>query len=72
MLFLFTGKFGNVKAIWKAHMDYYRGVREMKVKRSAIERTSEDNPLKYILNKSLVFEFYVKGNKTFRKLKTNF
>jgi len=72
VLFLFTGKFGNVKAIWKAHMDYYRGVKEMKVKRSAIERTSEDNPLKYILNKSLVFEFYVKGNKTFRKLKTNF
>ncbi len=72
LFFLFSGKPGNIRAIWKAHMDYYRGAKEMKLKRDTIIRSSEDNPWKYILNNSLVFEFYIRGNKTFRKLKTNF
>jgi GT2 family glycosyltransferase len=71
LFFLFSFRFRNIGAIWKAHMDYYKGIREMKDKRELTERISEENPWKYIMNKSLVFEFYVKGNKTFRKLKTN-
>jgi GT2 family glycosyltransferase len=72
IFFLFTCRFRNIGAIWKAHVDYYKGAKGMWVKRNETERASEENPWRYILNKSLVFEFYVKGNKTFKKLKTNF
>jgi GT2 family glycosyltransferase len=70
--FLKKGDFRNIRAIWKAHMDYYKSYDEMKLKRKETERISEENPWNYILNKSLVFEFYVKGNKTFKKLETIF
>ncbi|MGD0582789.1 MAG: glycosyltransferase family 2 protein [Bacteroidales bacterium] len=72
LFFLFSGKFKNIGAIWKAHMDYYKCIRDMKEKRRGTERSSEENPRRLILNKSLVFEFYVKGNRTFKKLGTNF
>jgi GT2 family glycosyltransferase len=71
LFFLFSGRFRNIGAIWKAHMDYYKSVKLMIGKREDTERASEENPWRYILNKSLVFEFYIKGNRTFRKLKTN-
>jgi GT2 family glycosyltransferase len=70
--FLFSGKFKNISAIWRAHIDYYKGMQEMKEKRRETERSSEENPWRLILNKSLVFEFYIKGNRTFKKLGTNF
>jgi GT2 family glycosyltransferase len=66
---------GNPKgfgSVWRAHMDFYRNLRQLKTKRDAIERPFPGKPGKYILNKSIVFEFYIKGNRTFDSLKTNF
>jgi GT2 family glycosyltransferase len=71
-MFLLTGKFALTGAVWKAHMDYYRAVPELKIKRNNIKKTSITEYSDTILNKSVVFEFYVKGKKTFDKLKMNF
>jgi GT2 family glycosyltransferase len=72
MTFLIHGKPGTVRSIWCSHIDFYKNLKSLKKKRKAIERTFPGNPSKYILNKSVVFEFYIKGKKTFDKLDTNF
>lgn len=70
--FLFTGKFRNVKAVWKAHIDYNKSLEELKLKRRTVKLLGTGKPVGKILNKSIVFEFYIKGIKTFDRLKTNF
>jgi GT2 family glycosyltransferase len=70
--FLVHGKPKSMRSVWLAHMDFYRNLKHLKTKREKIERPFPGNPGKYILNKSIVFEFYIKGNKTFDRLKTNF
>jgi GT2 family glycosyltransferase len=69
--FLVTGNFANLRSVWKAHMDYYKNIRTLKKKR---ETTAELNKIRSsygILNKSVVFEFYIKGKKTFNELEMN-
>jgi GT2 family glycosyltransferase len=67
-MFLFTGNLANFRSVWKAHMDYYRSLPSLKKKREALKEFNVESP-ETILNKSIVFEFYIKGNKTFDKLK---
>jgi GT2 family glycosyltransferase len=67
-MFLFTGRFSKVRAIWKAHMDYYKSISVLKLKRESI-KDPDSKHSKTVLNKSIVFEFYIKRNKTFDKLK---
>lgn len=71
-VFLFTGKFYKVHSVLLAHIDYYKSLTSLKLKRKTIRRSFPDNPGKHILNKSIVFEFYIKGNKIFSSLGTNF
>jgi GT2 family glycosyltransferase len=59
-------------SVLNAHIDFYKSIKLLKAKRYAVERSFPSNPGKYILNKSVVFEFYIKGNRTFDSLKTNF
>jgi len=67
--FLLTGKFGSVKAVWRAHIDYYKSLNELKSKRIIVKSMETEHFSGPVLNKSIVFEFYVKGNKTFDSLK---
>jgi GT2 family glycosyltransferase len=67
---LFNGKFVHIKAIWKAHMDYYKSISALKEKREKVKELSERDSTGMIMNKSIVFEFYIKGKKTFNRLKT--
>jgi GT2 family glycosyltransferase len=69
--FVITGKFMHVRAVWKAHMDYYKSIRELKIKRESLKNISDKEVSKTILNKSVVFEFYIKRNKIFDKLEMN-
>ena len=71
-VFLVTGKFWKVRSVFKAHIDYYKSLANLKMKRKSVQRIFPENPVDLILNKSIVFEFYIKGNKTFNKLGTNF
>ncbi len=70
--FLVKGQFKNVKSVWKAHVDFYRNIKLLKEKRKAVKLIGEKNPAALILNKSVVFEFYIKRHRTFNSLKTNF
>jgi GT2 family glycosyltransferase len=71
IMFLFTGKFGNVMSVWKAHIDYYKSIRALKIKRESVKQLTISESLSTIMNKSIVFEFYIKGKKTYNKLKMN-
>jgi GT2 family glycosyltransferase len=70
--FLLQGNLKAVGSVWRAHIHFYRNLTSLKTKRATIERPFPGNPGKFIMNKSIVFEFYIKGNKTFDRLNTNF
>ena len=71
LLFIFSGKFVHVRSVWKAHMDYYRHLASLKKQRESLKSLPKTEFSNIILNKSAVFEFYIKRNKTFEKLKMN-
>jgi GT2 family glycosyltransferase len=69
IFFLFKGKFKSIKSIFKAHMDYYKCDSILVDKREAVKKLEKKNINIPVLNKSIVFEFYVKWNKTFNSIK---
>jgi GT2 family glycosyltransferase len=71
ILFLLTGRFENARSVWKAHMDYYKSISALRIKRKSVKKLTVTESLETFLNKSIVFEFYIKRNKTFDKLKMN-
>jgi len=70
VMFLAKGRFSYFRAVLKAHISYYKSIGELRRKREMVKKTGKDRTLQLILNKSIVFEFYVKGNKTYNCLKT--
>jgi GT2 family glycosyltransferase len=70
--FLLSGKFSNITSIWKAHIDYYRSINALKKKREMVKRLSVMPSVNKIMNKSVVFEFYIKGKRSFGQLNMNF
>lgn len=68
MMFLFRGNFSGFRSIWKAHMDFYRNLDSLKAGRKKVQELSKENYYAPHLNKSIVFEFYAKGKKTFSSL----
>jgi len=66
--FLLQGSFSSFKAVWRAHMDYYKVLDQLKEKRKAVKKLEVITGSETILNKSIVFEFYIKGNKTYNSL----
>jgi GT2 family glycosyltransferase len=71
ILFVATGKFEHVRSVWKAHMDYNKSIIALKRKRESVKNITVTESSNAILNKSVVFEFYIKGHKTFDKLITD-
>jgi GT2 family glycosyltransferase len=72
IIFLFKGDLSSVKSIWKAHADYYKNMHELKKKRGIVKKLEISHSPEMILNKSIVFEFYIKGHKTYKSLQTEF
>ena len=66
--FLAKGSFRSAWMVLKAHMDYYKNLKQLKYKRSDVLKLGTTYNNAPILNKSIVFEFYIKGNKTYRRL----
>ncbi len=69
ILFISKGNFKAVRSIWKAHIDYYRNLGLLKEKRKQVKMECNEQSDKFILNKSIVFEFYLKGHKKYSSLK---
>lgn len=72
MFFLLKGQLSSVSSVWKSHMDFYKKLKTLRNKRKSVKLVGEKDPGELILNKSVVFEFYIKGHRTFESLKTNF
>jgi hypothetical protein len=53
-------------------MDFYKAITRLREKRKLVQAAGKIESDRLILNKSIVFEFYIKGHKTFQSLKTNF
>ena len=70
-MFLLNGKFAFFHSVWRAHMDYYKYMSSLKIKRDFVKTQTISDISVPILNKSIVFEFYLKRKKTFDKLKMN-
>ena len=62
------GSLQSVRAVWKAHMDYYKALNDLREKREAVKKIEVSHTQESVLNKSIVFEFYIKGNKTYSSL----
>jgi GT2 family glycosyltransferase len=71
LMFVFKGNIKNLRAIWNAHIDYHKSIKTLKSKRKSVGELASGKPVDQILNKSLVFEFYIKGNKTYSMLIKN-
>lgn len=66
--FLLKGSFKSVKAVWRAHMDFYKSIPELKIKRELIRNLQVSKTQEPILNKSIAVEFYIKHHKTYTSL----
>jgi GT2 family glycosyltransferase len=68
LMFVFTRRKANARAVWKAHIDYYKNIRSLKRKRKSVRDLIINPTGRRLLNKSIVFRFYIKGEKTFSSL----
>ena len=69
IFFILQGKPVHAIQIVKAHIHYLNNVRSLKKKREIYPGNHENySKTKTILNRSLVFEFYIKRNKTYASL----
>jgi hypothetical protein len=68
IMFLLKGQTGSFRSVLKAHIDYYRNFPQLKIKRKMVKNLESGDFVPKILNKSVIFEFYIKGNKTFKSL----
>jgi len=68
IFFLMKGQLRSTAAVWRAHMAFCMTRSLLREKRNALNPgySSVKNP--HILNKSIVFEFYVKGIRTYTGL----
>lgn len=71
LFFLFKGQFSSVKAVWNAHIDFYKNSGQLRTRRQEVLKLGSNEPAGLILNKSIVFEFYIRRHKTFNSLKIN-
>jgi len=69
IMFLFKGDFVNFASVWNSHIDYYRNKKELIAKRDAVKKLEIVSTPSRVMNKSIVFEFYIRGRKTFDQLK---
>lgn len=69
LMFILKGRPGNVIPVWKAHIDYYKSAKSLKIKRQSVKNLIKDKTFSHLVNKSIVFRFYIKGEKTFSSLK---
>lgn len=68
VMFLIHGRFSHFRAVLKSHVSYYSSKGELKRKREMVRKLGKDHTAGLILNKSIVFEFYIKGIKTYNRL----
>jgi len=71
LFFIIKGQFRSAWSVWKSHVDYYRHSDRLREKRKAVKMLGSNEPAGLILNKCVIFEFYIRNHRTFGSLKTN-
>lgn len=66
--FFFQGDFSHVGAVLKAHLDFYKNSKKMYNKRKEIHFSSTYSIQTNVFNGSIVWNYYVKGIRTFQKI----
>jgi len=66
-MFLVKFDFFNFAAIFKAHTSYYKSKNNLKESRKKVKQLGEKD-IQTIFNKSLIYEFFIRGCKTFERL----
>lgn len=66
--FLCQGKFRNFRAVLKAHRDFYLNFGKLRIKRNLIKRSGGNDNINTILNKSIIFLFYLRNRKEYKDL----
>ena len=67
LFFLLKGEIGNMKAVFKARREYYKLKKEFYADRCANRKQASLN-LNGVYSRSIVFDYYLRGIKTFTKL----
>lgn len=67
--FIFGGQFRHCIAVVKAHFHYYRNLRYLQNQRKIIQAKRVNNKPYGILKRSIVWRYFVKGEKTFDKIR---
>jgi GT2 family glycosyltransferase len=68
LMFLLSGRISYFNSVIKAHIQYYKCKGDLKLKRQKVKELGDESSDRLILNKSVVLEFYIKGNKTYNSL----
>jgi GT2 family glycosyltransferase len=68
IMFLAKGRLSYFKAVLNAHKSYCKNLSELRRKREIVKNLAVSNKQGPILNKSIIFEFYIKGIKTYDRL----
>ncbi|HEX2921351.1 MAG TPA: glycosyltransferase family 2 protein [Bacteroidales bacterium] len=71
IMFLLKGKGRSFRSVLKAHSDYNKNIPSLHKKRNELSLDDLPGYSMHVLNKSIVYEYFVKGNKTFKSLKMN-
>ncbi len=66
--FFSKGQFSSSLAVLKAHVHYYRSLDQLKKKRTIVKKLGQSESEGLLLNKFLVFEFYLKKKRTYKTL----
>ena len=68
LFFLVKGQFSSSWSVLKAHIDYYRSLGLLRKKRAMVKTLGDGDPEGLLLNKCVVFEFYIRKRKTFNSV----
>ncbi len=67
-VYLFNLSFTFSFSVIKAHLSFYGSFKKLKIKRKEIKRESVKNNLNQIYNKSILYNFFIRGKKCFSQL----
>ena len=68
IVYLFSGKFSFVMAIFKAHLHFYTNLKSLKEKRKLLLKNITNQNHTEIHQKSIVFDYFIRKKKTFKQL----
>ena len=68
LFFLVKFQFRSAFAVLKAHIDYHKSKDDLKRKREEIKKIGSARVTHLIINKSIVYEFYIKRRKRFKEI----